>query len=203
MILNHKRIANVIVVILLGVFSFVVYVFFNSKPVSSQNEDREDLFEKQIMEIVLKTNILYEGSKLNDIVVLDKEGRDFTLKSILDTTPSLFLYVPQEGCGVCVEQVYDILKEYIKLGNDEIKVYLLVKSPNFRSFIANQDGEENKIKPLYIKEGWLGLDIEQLDTPFLFITDKNLIADHFFLIDKNIEHINRFYIEIVVRNFSK
>ncbi|MGE0089825.1 MAG: hypothetical protein AB7S50_10185 [Bacteroidales bacterium] len=199
--LNLKIITNIIIALLGMVFLYVLFVFFNSKQIDSIEDQKGCLFEKQILEIVLKTNILYEGVKLNNINVLDRDGHSHNLKYFLDTMPGLFLYVPFEGCNKCVEDIIDLMKKYSKLESNNVKVFLLIKSPNFRSFLANQIEEECNIKSLYIKEGWLGLDIEKLDTPFLFITDKKLFADKFFLIDKNIKDINRFYIENIFSNF--
>lgn len=198
--LNFKIISNFIIVFLVGVFLYVVFVFFSPRQEDTIDDYNESLFEKQILEIVLKTNILYEGSKLNDIVVLDHNSNDFYLSEILDADLNLCFYVPLEGCDPCVDQMYDIIKESIRLKNSNIKVYLLVKSPNFRSFVASQDDKSN-ITSLYIKEGWLGLDLEKLDTPFLFMANENLVADQFFLVDKSLEQINRFYVEKIISQF--
>lgn len=179
-------------------FLVLVFLFYKNNETYSLAKQRECLFEKQILEIVLKTNIRFEGAKLNDLSLLNKDNQSLYLSSILDTVPSLFLYMPLEGCTKCVEDIYPLITKH--MSESTKKVYLLVKSPNFRSFKVTQMENTVNVESFYINEGWLGLDIEHFDTPFLFLADKTLRANSFFYVDKNIPHINEYYIENIFSN---
>lgn len=196
-----KTIANITTVLLSVFFLVLVFLLFKQKETSFLNKQREYLFKNQILEIVLKTNIRYEGVKFNDLVLLDRKNQSFKLSSKLDTSPRLFLYAPLQGCDKCIEDIYPVIKKYTSIDKNQLKVYLLVKSPNFRSFLANQPDEKSNIEAYYIKEGVLGLDIENLDTPFLFLADQSFKIECFFLIDKNIPDINEYYLKKIFYTF--
>jgi len=190
-----KNIANLIIVILSGTFLVLLFLFVKQKEISFSENQRKYLFKNNILEIVLKTNIRYENAKLNDVSLLNTNNQSLYLNTILDTIPSLFLYVPLAGCDKCVEDIFDLIKKEVSLNKKNIKVCLLVKSPNFRSFLANQFEIGTNIEAYYIDKGWLGLEIEHLDTPFLFMADQSFRANCFFLVDKNLPEINEYYLK--------
>lgn len=196
-----KNIANLIFVILSGTFLVLLFLFVKQKEVSFSENRREYLFKNNILEIVLKTNIRYEDAKLNDVSLLNTNNQSLYLNTILDTIPGLFLYVPLTGCDKCVEDIYDLIKKEVSLNKNNLKVYLLVKSPNFRSFLANNFEFGTNIEAYYINQGWLGLDIEHLDTPFLFVADYNFRANCFFLVDKNLPEINEYYLKKIFSTY--
>ncbi|HRW61983.1 MAG TPA: hypothetical protein P5132_00775 [Bacteroidales bacterium] len=192
---NKKIVLNIIIIVLGIIFIYSGYTVFKKDNGEFNNEQRECLFEKTILQVVLKTNISYEDTKLKNAQLLDKHNKSIHLKSIMDSLPCLFLYVPMQGCEKCVDDIIVLIKEFSDT-NKIHKVKILVRSPNFRSFLAVYGNNGINIEAFYVQEE-LGLKLEQFDTPFLFLSDSSLYTDHFFLLDKNIPEINQFYIEKV------
>jgi len=188
-------ILNIIIVILGIVFIYSVCTVLKKDKGKLDDEQRDCLFDKNILKVVLKTNISYEDKKLKNTHLLNKYNESVYLNSIMDTLPVLFLYVPMQGCEKCIEDIIALIYEFPD--NKKVsRVKILIKSPNFRSFLAVYGNNKINIEAFYVQDE-LGLKLEQFDTPFLFLSDSNLKADHFFLLDKNIPDINRFYIEKV------
>lgn len=144
-----------------------------------------------------------EGVKIDKATyVEDEKGQKHLLKDLLKSGPKLVFRYSEVNCQTCVEsEIVPLINFMAENGNDKViflttyqdRKYLL----DFKRF--------NKIKTeIYnIPENGLGLPIEKLNIPYLFVIDANMQTNLIFIPEKNRENVSLTYYKIVKKQLNQ
>lgn len=136
----------------------------------------------------------------NDLEIIDEKGKSFLLKDILPFPKLIFRY-SELHCDVCVDQQIKTLKLFKeKIGSDNIIVlanYELLKNLILFKRLNALD------IPVYKLSGRMNLELEENDTPYFFILDKNNVANDFFIPIKEINNYTYRYLNVMFEKYFK
>ena len=192
--------------IVCGISVFVLVIFLLNKIIhyrekNTENIEKEELFEKTNSDNIkdnLYKIIKYEGTQL-EINVLNND----TISNFI-SKPKLILRFSEYACGSCVDKVLnDINQLYLTINPSNILI--LTKFSNDREFkIFKNKHKESRVNIINEDNHFLiKSDLNSLHTPHLFVLDKNLKIDNFYIYQINNLDLNKIYFEKIKKIFIK
>ncbi len=195
-----KLIVAILVIALLGLLLFDIYVLTFQK---HSNCIEEEINQKQKDVSIFQNQILsyiYENELL-DIAdcELYKEETPFRLFDIIANEPVLVLRFSEFNCNACVDFLTNQIKENFVDYLTNPKIVLIYDSETMR---LPQNIFE---KPVFLtqKKNLLGLPMEKFNTPFMFILDKDMKAEQFFVPEMAMPELTNKYLTIIKRRYFK
>ncbi|MFH0760504.1 MAG: hypothetical protein V2A67_03245 [Bacteroidota bacterium] len=187
----------------------------NKKEYQQQIRENKDWIRKQDRDLhrdqeVLAGLLESDDFHLNkDLSFLTEEGTSVTLADILIGHPRLVLYLADDHCDSCVEQiVFSIKKIAPEIGISNLVVFYSspdLSSSKWKKFIAILP----EIRFYRIFMGNLNMPVIKSGVPFLFISDSTLKAQTPMLIFPETEeevtasYINLKYLKLIHQNQPK
>jgi len=126
-----------------------------------------------------------ESMHLYDLNLHDASKRKTVkISSLLNNGPQLFFRFRESHCDVCINNIFDLLKNTsISFPLDHIVVICgYSNTAQFRSYVTNNDINA----PIYNMVDSLPLPMEGMDYPYFFVMDKNRIVQNAFIPIKGI-----------------
>ncbi len=147
-----------------------------------------------VRNIYLKEDLKVKNNKLlfyNDTIFLSELCCNHTC---LIFRFSLF------NCSMCVNSVLEKIKDIFPNYKDNTKIVFMYDSVNGR-ITENMFG---KMPYMSLKEDILGIPMEKINIPYMFILDSTLVVKQFFVPEKSMPELTDTYLNIIkARYFSK
>jgi len=104
------------------------------------------------------------------VILLTSKNKKIKLSKLLKSPPKLIFSFEYRNCNECIERELNMLKAISKDFKPDKIIYL----SNFENIREQKIFEkDNEIEVLNLKNSRLGLPIEGLEYPFLFVVDTN------------------------------
>jgi len=180
--------------LLLGVNSYLLLDKKNKNNTNTKSKSISQLNYVQNLETLLYTNIYLniDSNLETDLKCFDEKGKKFHLSELINERPKLILRISERMCDLCITSELNSLKRI----NTDIRkddIILLATYSNFNSLriLKKKHGIPFKIyKVGTIHES----SLEQQNTPYYFVLEKNMIPKYQFIPDKNMNKLTDKYL---------
>jgi hypothetical protein len=195
-----KLIVTILVITLLGLLLFDIYELSFQK---HSNCITEEINQKQKDVTIFQNQILsyiYENELLNIADCKIYKGKTpVKLVDIITNEPVLVLRFSEFNCMACVDLLTNQIKKSFLDYLTNTKIILIYDSETMR---LPQNIFE---KPVFLtpKKNLLGLPMENFNTPFMFILDKDMKAKQFFVPEKDMPDLTNRYLTIIKSRYFK
>jgi hypothetical protein len=131
-----------------------------------------------------------------DLTVIDENNSPVTFVQIInDNSPKLIVRYSALACDICMEEELKIIQKYVsKINKDNI--IILASDHNIRSLRLLKKSLSMDIKVYQIEKTGIPFD-DKHNNLCLFIIDKELIVKDFFLPEKTLPELSKYYYEII------
>ncbi|MCH7410240.1 hypothetical protein MM239_12605 [Belliella sp. DSM 111904] len=156
-----------------------------------------------------KNNIVYVFSKTFKInnfsvnkntTIKDKNNNAVSFRDLLDSVPTLILYMPKSICNYCFDNLFVQLGKIIE-SYPCIKIITICPHERFRetSVFLNQYKMVSEVYSISSKENFINEDL----LPVLFFVDSSMVLRDSFIPDQYNFKFTENYIESVLEKLSK
>lgn len=165
-------------------------------------QDKSEIEKPNELNIVYKEMILrqsYYGGNLNiqpDMAISDNNGNNIKLQFVVNGKPKLVFRFTDLHCSVCIKAIIPYLKSFSeKIGSSNI--ILFVSQSNLK-YIKLLYSDYHLDFPFFIVPyNSLKNDIENFNSPYLFIMTSDLKAQKAFIPDKSLPEITEYYLSAI------
>lgn len=180
--------------------SFDIYILFFEKhsscdaEVIRQNQVDIHVFQQRILSFIYENELM----NINDCEIYN--GKEpVRLIDLLAKDTILVLRFSEFNCSACVDLLTNQIKESFVDYLTNPKIILIYDSETMR---LPQNIFE---RPVFLtpKKNLLGLPMENFNTPFMFILDKDIKAKQFFVPEKDMPELTDAYLRIIKKRFFK
>ena len=164
------------------IFITILSFFFGILSCSQRGKDnRYNVTQKQLDIIKEKDSLSLttEAYTVQNIDLFDIEKNEYKLKSLL-SKKKIILKLSTLECSYCIEHSLNFLHEYEKLLGDE-NIMIMVNSESQRDFTIFKKSYGIQGNVFNINHQNLGLPVDSLNLPYLFITDFSLKPKNIFI----------------------
>ena len=167
-----------------------------------------DMLDKnnQILDLFVNTygvQIQSDGMKIEkDIRIQSLEGDTIYFSQLFENEYKLVFCYSELNCSTCVEKEFENLKKISsEIGVNNI--IILASYTNIRDLSVFMRVNDNKFPVYKINNNKLGLLIDKYDSPYLFVTNRNMIANQIFLPLKEIPLLSDMYYNVIKTRYFK
>ena len=163
-------------------------------------------YKKQTLDLLVNTygiQIQSDGIQIEkDIRIQSLEGDSIYLSQLFENEYKFVFCYSELNCSTCIEKEFDNLKKY----SNEIgvnNIIILAQYSNIRDLAVFIRVNDIKSPVYKINNNKLGLLIDKYDSPYLFVTNRNMIANQIFIPLKEIPNLSEMYYEIIITRYFK
>ena len=183
---------------LFSIAIFDLYFIFQRNLDSGTQIATKEITINQVQEQLIKNLYKNELQKINNSEIYYKNTL-IEIKNLTIDSPVLIYRFSLFNCSPCVNFTLDKLKEHFPDFSTNNRIMLIYDDENMRI------SESMFGKNIYVtKDRYsLGLPMEKINIPFMFILDEDLITKQFFVPEKGMPSLTDEYLSIIkMRYFS-
>lgn len=156
--------------------------------------------EKTILFENIKLNSKYEGLVINDFPVFTENGVEIKFSKIIKDRNILILRYSELNCSPCVDSSISLLNNWVmKIGQENIVILSSYENQNHLNIFKRIN---NIYFPVYnIKEKIDGMQIEELNKPYIFSIDKKKEIHGLFIPEKTMPEMNIVYLNSIYTKY--
>jgi hypothetical protein len=137
-----------------------------------------------------------------DLIVSTINLDSLTIGSIIQKSTKLVLRFNEYTCDVCVRDEISALEGIAKVIGKE-NIIVISSFSRIRDFISFKKLNQIPYSCYNLCKSNLGLDIEKLNHPFLFVLDDDFITKLVFIPETNISFVQTDYFNIIINRFFR
>jgi hypothetical protein len=145
-----------------------------------------------------KNERLSEDFVLNPLQKLINQTKDTVNLQSLCKQQKMILYVNPNACNVCLDSLFLLMNE--TFGSDTSKLAIISSATGYRDILVQFANNRYKY-PLYCLLDKLKIPACELEMPFLFWLDQDLLAKLLFIPDKGDTNHTRWYLRLINERF--
>ncbi len=193
------------IIVLIGLLGCYLFVY---QPLKNENEDlSSDNLQLNNLNALLYNNVSIqfgsEGTPLDlSMKLRDIQGNEVPLYDLVGEEKLVVLRFSNRYCQICVDQELNLLQKVSKeVGSDKIMLLGDFGSfAEFRSFVrVKETGLDTR--SFLMEEGFRSVQLETLGIPYVFLLDKNGLAEMVFVPSKDIPSLSQVYYSQVFERY--
>lgn len=188
-----------LLILLSSVFAIVFFIFFIRTYTNQQLKKRWDVTDEQYEKILQKDELAAHTKNFNirNVRVYDFEYKELVLQELLQNKQIVILKYSSFNCSDCIEHALSHLQKHENLIGLQ-NVIVLIEFRNERESLIFKQIESLHPKIFFTYEK-LGLPVEELDLPFVIVTDSSLLPLKVFIPMKEFpERTNQYFIDELI-----
>ena len=154
---------------------------------------------------ILFANTIFQFSTtdilLDNVEVSDSKESTYNLSKIL-AKPCLVLRFTELNCQQCVDDAVSSLMNHVRQ-SPQLNAIILTSYSNAQDLYIFKHLHKIDIPIYNLGEERLQLPIEDIDTPYFFISDETLIAKEVFIPDKSINDLTSEYLRVITHKYFR
>jgi len=185
-----------------------VFLFFLMKNQAAKNDlilnDVEHSKQKlNYFEKTFRLSQLYDGYKLDHLIVFDSAGLRKDLSSFISQNSSVLVCVFSDNyCKDCVNKAINDLRRFAAVQSDSSRIFFLCSSGTYRAFnLGKKNHSIQDFNALLIVDMHFPLDYA-IDEPYYFMIDKDLTVSNVFVPSIYFPEVTKTYFDIVTELFN-
>jgi len=185
--------------IIIGV-ALIIFTMFNIFKVNvflnNSNNNFIDIYKNQLKFIYSSNGEIINGN----IKVYNKEKKSFLLREILGNSPKLVFRYSELNCDVCVDLEVKKIKKMAKVIGEN-NVLMLANYRDLNSLLIFKKIHNLSIPVYNLENQTLGLSVDKINTPYLFVSDSSLATKSMFIPNKKYPNISDIYYEVIKKKY--
>ena len=200
---NCKLMVIVLVIINIGlIFCFIIKnIEYERKRIIIEEINDENVKLKSINNLLIGKIMdpyLYDNKYISSKLRVEdtKENKMKIIEIVTENT--LVMWFKNEHCEQCISETLMLLNNFFEKKVAKISFVILTDKDNKRRMLISKEFETLKIPVFFIDDNLKELD--NLNSPALFILKKDMKIENFFIPDKSLPRLTNQYLNIITRN---
>lgn len=195
----------IVIFILLSFNLMLIFRLISGSGFSVGDTGTENTADLILSNTVAHQSVLCMESALirldGSLILEDETGKKILLKDIIGDNLKIAMRYSDLDCRLCVDNQINLIKEISQFTGDT-NIILFAKYSKNRELYLFKRTNNLKIKIYNIKNTDLGIPLENANTPFIFLIDKNLTVLMAFVPPKEMPGINNLFKSVIVQKFN-